>query len=231
MNEIRRYAVGMSLEALAGAWARTEEAPAGSCVVLDQEISGRLRGGVPWKRPAGLMMAVVQRPQISPLQEPMLWLAATLGAARAIASVTGVPAAVTWPDTVLLPHTDSDADLVVCSTNIAVQLGPGRVEHAVFAVRVSLDGPDLDDERLLAELHRELGATTKVLDTDPTALIDEFAGLNPMMDQLVKASLMPRGEARGKMVAIDQEGMLVLESATGMLERVAPASLRKIELA
>ena len=231
MNEVRRYPVGMSLEALAGAWARTEDAPAGSCVVLDTEIAGRLRGGVPWKHGGGLMMAVIQRPQISPLQEPLLWLAATLGAARAISSVLGTSTAVAWPSTVLLPSGEDGAFRVVCSTNVVVQLGPGRVEHAVFAVRVALEVADLDGERLLVELRKELISTAQLLDTDPLALIDEFASMNPMMDQLVKASLLPRGEARGKMVAIDKEGMLMLESATGMLERIAPASLRTVELA
>ena len=64
MSEPRRYEVAMSVEALASAWARTENAPDGAVVVADSEISGRLRGGTPW-RAAGddaLIMAMVIRP-------------------------------------------------------------------------------------------------------------------------------------------------------------------------
>jgi len=51
------------------------------------------------------------------------------------------------------------------------------------------------------------------------------------MDELVLAKLLPRGEARGRSTAVDSDGFLVLESTTGMLERIAPASLRTLDLA
>jgi len=156
----------MSVEALASAWARTEDAPDGSIVVADSEISGRLR----------------------------------------------------------------------CVVNVTTQLGPGRVEHSVLAVRTHLggleiaNGPADTKAQLLAALEEQLQAATRLIEHDPLALLEAFNDRCVAMNRRVLVSLLPRGEARGRATAVDKDGFLVLESSTGMLERIAPASLRSIEL-
>ena len=99
-SEQRSYDVAMSVEALASAWARTEGAPAGSVVVAETEVSGRLRGGVPWTLGGvdALSMAIVVRPNIAPMKEALLWTAATLAAAEALTTATGTEHGVVWPD-------------------------------------------------------------------------------------------------------------------------------------
>jgi len=229
VSEIRRFEIGMSVDALASAWARQEGASAGSVVTVATEISGRCRGGVPWqvRDPDGLMMAMVARPRIPPRQEGLLWLAVTLAAAGAIEAVTGRQGHVLWPDSVSI-----DGDEQICFTNVGVQLGPDRIEHAVLSVRVHLALAGIDDrERLLGALTEALGAVLLQLETDPDALIDAFCRGYELMDRLVKVTLLPRGSARGRVAAIDLDGDLVLESTTGMLERISAASLRYLELA
>lgn len=225
----RNYEVAMSVEALASAWARTENAADGSVVVADSEISGRLRGGTPWRAASGdaLIMAMVIRPAIDPLQEALLWLVASLGAASALADVTGNDHTVRWPDTIIR----SDTDAVQCLVNVTTQLGPGRVEHAVLAVRTHLGGLDATKDELFASLEQELQAATRLLESDSLALLEAFNDRCSVMNRRALVSLLPRGEARGRVTAVDKDGFLVLESSTGMLERIAPASLRSLELA
>jgi len=225
----------MSVEALASAWARTENAADGSVVVADSEISGRLRGGTPWRTASdeALVMAMVIRPTIDPLQEALLWLVASLGAANALANVTGIDHAVRWPDTVVR----SDSDAVQSCVNVTTQLGPGRVEHAVLAVRTHLGGldigkdQDVTKDQLLGSLEQELQAATRLLESDSLALLEAFNDRCSLMNRRALVSLLPRGDARGRVTAVDKDGFLVLESSTGMLERIAPASLRSLELA
>ena len=71
-------------------WARQESAPAGSALVVDTEISARLRGGVIWRNPEPLAAAVLARPAgLNPSGADLAWLAASLGAARALDAAGG----------------------------------------------------------------------------------------------------------------------------------------------
>jgi len=162
----------MSVEALASAWARTEEAPNGSVVVVGSEISGRLRGGRPWRMAddQALMMAMVIRPALNPLHEALLWLVASLATADALVDATGEDHAVIWPDTVVR----QGEELARSSVNVMVQLGPGRIEHAVMAVRTRLDGLEATKEQLLHSLQEHLLAATRLVETDSLAMLAMF---------------------------------------------------------
>lgn len=71
-------------------WARQESAPAGSALVVGAEISARLRGGVIWRNPEPLAAAVLARPTgLDPSGADLAWLAASLGAARALDAASG----------------------------------------------------------------------------------------------------------------------------------------------
>lgn len=227
MGEVRRFDVGMSVDALAAAWARQEAAPAGSVVTVATEIAGRRRGGIPWKigAPNGLMMAMVTRPQIAPRQEALLWLGVTLASAKAIETVTGQPRSVLWPDVV-----GEAGGEPVAFTNVGVQLGPDRIEHAVLSVRVDLALAKVDNaERLLTELSKELEAALALLEADPPTVLQAFSDAYGLMNCLVTATLHPRGAARGRVAAFDENGDLVIESTTGMLERIMPSNLRSLD--
>ena len=78
-------------------------------------------------------------------------------------------------------------------------------------------------------LIEELEAAMAQLDVDALALLQTFSDAYELMDCLVTATLLPRGSARGRVAAIDESGDLVLESTTGMLERVMPSSLRSLD--
>lgn len=224
----------MSVDALASSWARAEQGPDGAVVLLDNEISGRLRGGEPWTLggPDGLMMAMVARPEMNPLHEALLWLPASLAAADALAETTNAELGVWWPDRV----TERSASEPRCAVNVIVQLGPGRVEHTIFAVRVDLraglhgDRVRIDVDLFIRTFVASARRHIHHLSNEPDVLLSDHAERCAQMGERVRVALLPRGEARGRVAAVDRDGFLVLESPTGMLERIAPASLRSIEM-
>lgn len=229
MSEVRRYDVGMSIEALASAWARTENAAHGSMVVVSNEISGRLRGGTPWTAAAtdALMIGMVIRPSLPPMKEPLLWLAASVGTAEALEETTGNEHSIIWPDQVVAGTSPTAA--TVSFTNVLVQLGPGRIEHGVFAIRVVLPKRTIDRDELTQTLRDRLEAACRLLDDDQHMMIDAFTERCSIINRQVRAELLPRGTTRGRAAAIDPDGFLVLESPTAMLERIAPAALRSLK--
>ncbi len=223
----------MSVEALASSWARQEQAPDGAVVVIDNEISGRLRGGEPWtlRGADAVMLAMVARPKMDPLHEALLWLPASLAAADALSATTDGDYAVLWPDRVV----DPASTVRRCAVNVLVQLGPGRVEHSIFAVRIDAQSWP-EDQRASAQADEIIPPFVasarrylEMLVNDPTALLAAYSDRCGQMDQRVRVEMLPRGEARGRVAAVDRDGFLVLESPTGMIERIAPASLRSIE--
>lgn len=232
--EQRSYDVAMSVEALASAWARTEAAPAGSVVVADTEVSGRLRGGVPWTLGGAdaLSMAIVVRPNIAPMQEALLWTVAALAAAEALTDASGTEHGPLWPDRIV----GSLRDEPTCFVNVVVQLRPGAIDHAIVSLRADLRALQLKASgsgrlALVSTMSEALRKTIERLEQDPAGLLAAFNNRCLLMDELVLAKLLPRGEARGRSTAVDSDGFLVLESTTGMLERIAPASLRTLDLA
>lgn len=231
---VRSYDVGTSVEALASAWARREAAPEGAVVVVTNEVAGRLRGGEPWLIGGGdaVLMAVVTRPSLDPMQEALLWLPASLAAMESIAEATSIECRLRWPDRLV----DAATAATWGATNVITQLGPGRIEHSIFSLRI--------DKRSLRERHvawpgdegvveRFVHHTQRFLEllrTDAAAVLDAYADRCDLLGERVRAELLPRGEARGRVVAVDADGFLVLESPTGMLERVAPSTLRSLEI-
>lgn len=231
---VRFYDVATSVEALASAWARREAAPEGAVVVASTEVSGRLRGGEPWTIGGadGLLMAMVTRPGVDPMQEALLWLPASLAAAESMAEITGIECRLRWPDRVV----DTATQATWGAVNVLTQLGPGRIEHSIFSLRIdkrSLGGRHdawPGDEAVIERFVQHSRRFLELLRGDAGAILDAHAERCDLLDKRVRAELLPRGEVRGRAAAIDADGFLVLESPTGMLERVPPSTLRSLEI-
>lgn len=227
---IQRHEAGVSVEALAAAWARRDNIASGSVVVVEAEIAARYRLGEPWVVPSddSLAMAMVLRPTIALDSQGLLWLVGALAAVRAGSTNSDFELTIGWPDSLTTPG----ADLAVGQVNIVTQLGPGRLEHAIVSVRFSLVGLGISAEHkplLLESLIAELDLAAALLIDDPHSLIDAAVASIPIVGERVKALLFPKGEARGTVTAIDPQGRLVLRTPTGMLEYLDIEKLRSIE--
>ncbi|MHB1712107.1 MAG: biotin--[acetyl-CoA-carboxylase] ligase, partial [Acidimicrobiales bacterium] len=65
---------------------------------------------------------------------------------------------------------------------------------------------------------------------DPDAVRECYHRRCATIGSRVRATLLPRGEARGTAVEVDRGGRLVLRSPTGMTERIPVDTLGRISL-
>lgn len=225
---LRRYDVAVSADALALAWARQEEGPAGATVVVDNEISPRGRNGRLWTLPAGgtLAVAVVLRPSVPVSDADSMWLLAGLVGTAAATAVSDRPVGTWWPDQVV--DAETGGELVMAKSE--VQLGPGHVRSAVITLRFDLVGLGihLDGRPRLQDAVSD--AVIEVSDLDADAAAARYTAACVLVGRDVKLTLLPRGETRGRASAIDREARLHIESRTGMVERIGIDVLSEVHV-
>lgn len=81
----------------------SEGAPEGSVVVAEQQLKGRGRMGRPWASPpgSGLWFSLILRPEIPPYHAPRLIFVIAVAVCRAIRQISGLQAAIKWPNDIL----------------------------------------------------------------------------------------------------------------------------------
>ncbi len=79
-------------------------APDGALVIADHQVAGKGRLGRRWFAPPGtaLLLTLLLRPPLTPMLAQRATMVCTLGAVRAIAALTGVPAQIKWPNDVVV---------------------------------------------------------------------------------------------------------------------------------
>lgn len=225
----RHFAVAISAGAMAGAWARQENAPARAAVTVEREVSPLGRLGQHWhgSPESTLSLAVVLRPSLPPEEADVAWLVAGLGAIGAEA-MSGRELSAWWPDAVV-----DAGDEVVATTKAEVQLGPGEVRSAVVSLRLDLERLGLMVEQrddLLEAVLRAVDEATAALAEGPQAVAAAYERRCRLIGRRLKVRLMPKGETRGVARGVDRSGRLQLASATGMVERITVDMLRQFEV-
>lgn len=78
--------------------------PEGTLVITDEQTAGRGRLGRLWIAPprSSILMSLVLRPPIPPLQIARVTMAAALGAGDGIRAATGLDSQIKWPNDILL---------------------------------------------------------------------------------------------------------------------------------
>ena len=222
--EVRHVPVALSADALMLQWARQEQAPAGSVIVVDNEISARTRGGSHWVHTDSLTVAVLARPRtLEPDVADLAWLAGGVGAAAALDGLTAERSVCHWPDRVESAVADAETEgpaIVITATSL---LGPGRIEHIVVIARIT-GSSQRSDAELLPVTIEHLRKAVGLLD-EPDRIVDLYRARCATLGELVSVALLPSGTVRGQVVDVGNDGSLVLESTTGMRERVAVAAL------
>lgn len=232
----RHRQVAVSIDALMHQWARQEGASAGSSLVVDAEIAARTRGGAVWPSSDALAVAVLARPEaLEPGAEHLAWLAAGIGAASAVEQLTGQRHACLWPDAVVpsgsdgpqsplpsLPAPPADGARIV--TTASSQLGPGRVDYSILVIRISEPGYLGPRDEVASVLADHLQRAAGELDR-PEALVSSYRARCASIGRVLAMSLSPSGSIRGTARSIDGQGAIVIETATGMRERVTVPSV------
>ena len=225
-----RVAVALSAEARLHQLARKEAAPAGLAVVVDTEISARLRGGLEWDREDAVAVAVLARPEgLDFRHADLAWPAAGLAAAAALSEFTGDGYLCDWPDSARPATAEATAAPPVVAATASSHLGPGRVDYAVLVLRVAPVAALGSRDALIEPLVRHARACADLLD-DPTELLRRYRSCCATLGHRVALSLAPTGMTRGVAADIDAGGGLVVRSATGLAETVAVTALRSLSL-
>ncbi len=216
-----------------------EGAAEGTLVIADRQTAGKGRLGRQWLAPPGtsLLLSLVFRPALSPAQAQRLTMICSLAAVEAIAGVTGLPAAVKWPNDVVLGNRKAGG--ILTELGISGQ----RLEYAVvgMGLNVNVDFAAASEPALAAlsatatSLRQELGREVSRLEL-LWALLEgiearylrlragwlpheEWAAHLATIGREVRVST-PQEQVDGRAEGVDADGALLLRTPDGSLRRI-----------
>ncbi len=110
-------------------------APEGTLVIAEHQTAGRGRLGRKWESPSGvnLYFTLILRPKIPPTDAPMITLAAAVALTKAVRALYALPAAIKWPNDMLL-------DFRKCAGILTeMNAEPERIRHVTLGVGVDVN--------------------------------------------------------------------------------------------
>lgn len=210
----------------------------GAVLLAEEQTGGYGRHGRPWAAPYGraLLCSLVCRPPLAPERLFALTAAVSLGLSRGIGRAIGLATRIKWPNDLLTGERKLAG--VLCAT----RLRGAALDHAVvgFGVNVNLGadelptvGPNaLAPTSIALELGREverLALLRALLEEIDAAYDLVWQGQLARLRDAWAASLAGlgttvrvvtgRGELRGRLLTVAEDGALLLETARG-IERV-----------
>ena len=200
----------------------------GLVVVAERQSGGRGRLDRHWESPprAGVLMSLLLRPTVAPARLPLLPLLTGLAVVEAVRGVAELPAAVKWPNDILIDGRKLGGILVERTADGAVVVGIGvnvslRTEELPVpaATSIQLAGGVSDRESLIKEILRAFERRYVVFTSaagTPDSVLPAYREVCDTIGRQVDVQL-PGGEsARGVAVTVDDSGMLVVREADGV---------------
>lgn len=216
----------------------------GTTVVAEHQTVGRGRQGRTWFSPpgAGLYVSVVLRPAGELTRRnpaALLTLASGVAVAEAVRAVTGLPAAIKWPNDILIDRRKLAGILAEAAAS------GGNLHHVVLGVGVNLQttaypaelasratsieaetSRPADRARTLAEMLAAIGERYADLQA---GRFDAILGAWRRLAWALGAALVewdsPQGVIRGRAEDIDEDGALLVR-VEGRVERVVAGVVR-----
>ena len=215
-----------------------EGAVHGTLVVANMQTAGKGRRGRSWQQEEGsvIAMSLLLRPVFSPDKASMLTLLAAHSVAGAIEAVTGLPAAIKWPNDIVINRKKTVGIL----TEMSLGVEQAAIDYIVIGIGINVNNTafpeDIRDmatslylekgERvsrsvLIAESMRRLEADYEAfLETeDLSAILQDYNAHLISMNKEVRV-LDPKGEYTGISRGMDAQGELLVERADGELIKV-----------
>ncbi|MFZ5818200.1 MAG: biotin--[acetyl-CoA-carboxylase] ligase [Bacillota bacterium] len=214
-------------------------APEGLLVIADEQTAGKGRLGRSWATPRGsaLAMSLLLRPDLPPYHAPRITLAAAVAVCEAVREVTGLPAAIKWPNDLQIAGrkfcgilTEMEAELdrvafVVLGIGLNVHLKREELDPSFRESATSLAIEGAAGVRRAALVQAILARLEPVYH-DLTEgrfdrVLDRWRALSATLGQPVRV-LDLSGETRleGVAEAVDEEGALLVRAGSGELHRV-----------
>ncbi len=202
-------------------------------VVAEQQSAGRGRLDRSWHSASGgLYFTMVLRQQIPPVLSPRLNLCTSLVLAKLLQSQYDIPAAVKWPNDVLvddkkiagiLAEMEAEADRVTyvnIGVGVNVNNDPTTAEPGAVSMQQLVGSPVSRKELLATFLDRfEARMDSASLNREADTVITEWKALSITLGRQVTIVTL-QGETRGRAVDVDSNGSLILELSDGKLQTV-----------
>jgi BirA family biotin operon repressor/biotin-[acetyl-CoA-carboxylase] ligase len=117
--------------------------PEGAVVLAEEQTAGRGRAGHSWhsERATGIYATILLRPQLSPVQAPLLTMMAGLSAHSAVQNVAGLSVDLKWPNDLLIQGTKVGGILT------EMHAEPAQVRFVIVGI-----GINVNQEKFPAEL-------------------------------------------------------------------------------
>jgi BirA family biotin operon repressor/biotin-[acetyl-CoA-carboxylase] ligase len=210
-------------------------APAWTTIVAGHQEGGRGRLGRGWVAPPGssLLVSVLLRPGVEPVDAPLLTLVAGVAAVEACQEACGVTARCKWPN-----------DLLVGERKLAgilseARVRDGRLEHVVVglgcnvlqaadafppeirdgATSIRLEGGRADLPALLTAYLRGLraGVVELIAPDGRSALLARYGERCATIGRTVRVHVRDRPDVEGLAVGVGYRGELVVEAGGELL--------------
>ncbi|MFE1244143.1 biotin--[acetyl-CoA-carboxylase] ligase [Fictibacillus sp. NPDC058756] len=219
-----------------------EGAVEGSIVIADEQTGGRGRLGRAWQSPSGtgIWMSLILRPEIPLQKAPQLTLLIAVAASRAIEKVTGLEAAIKWPNDLLikgkkvagiLTELQAEADSI---HSVIVGIGMNvNQEKKHFSEEISEIATSLAIESGKTYKRAELaGAVLQEIENLYRSYLDKGFAVIKLLWEARAYSLGKRITARsvtgsitGYAKGITDEGVLLLEDDNGEIHSIYSADI------
>lgn len=118
-----------------------EEEPHGAIVVAEEQTGGHGRAGRAWhsEKTSGIYVTILLRPQIAPMNAPLLTLMAGLAARTAVQEQTGLVADIKWPNDLLL------GPKKFCGILTEMHAEPDRVRFVIIGMGLNVNHAKFPD--------------------------------------------------------------------------------------
>lgn len=220
-------------------------APEGTAVMAQGQTLGRGRWGRSWESPFGknLYISTILRPNIPPVQVPVLALVAGLAVARMLAQDYGVVAQVKWPNDIWISGKKAGGILAEMHTE------NNHVSHVVVGLGLNVNATAADFSPEVASIATSLNLVTgKIFSIDEMATrwsnqldhcyrefcIDGFGGMKSEYETI----LALKGERvridgvspdmSGVVMGVDPQGRLLLSQDDGKHSAIAAGEMVRL---
>ncbi len=218
-------------------------APEGSVVIADQQSAGKGRLGRQWTSPPGvnLYTSILLRPAVLPWDAPQLTFLSAVAVCRAITEVSGLQAAVKWPNDILLhgkkvagllnemsSETDGVNFVVLgigVNLNMRIDQFPAELRYPATSLMLET-GQSVSRVDYARALLRHLDALyLDFLEHGPGPIMAAWTELCEMQGCRVVVDCQGR-TITGLVQGLDEDGALLVETASGQIERILAGDVR-----
>ena len=215
-----------------------EGAVHGTLVVANMQTAGKGRRGRSWQQEEGsvIAMSLLLRPTFSPDKASMLTLLAAHSVAGAIEAVTGLPAAIKWPNDIVINRKKTVGIL----TEMSLGVEQAAIDYIVIGIGINVNNTAFPEEirdmatSLYLEKGERISRSTLIAESmrrlevdydaflkteDLSAILPDYNAHLSSMNKEVRV-LDPKGEYTGISRGMDAQGELLVERADGEIIKV-----------